>query len=116
MANTSELLIQGDELPFQLFGTQYLISKNGLAWKQLASESVLKELGPLKWNDLENMTCESLFKNVRNGNMHIRMYVVTLLIGIPIRNFDRASSYMYIPLYRFEVENLCSFTDCLAAM
>lgn len=71
MANTSELLIQGDELPFQLFGTQYLISsKNGLTWKQLAPESVLKELGPLKWDDLENMTCEKLFKNVRNRNTH----------------------------------------------
>ena len=40
--------------------------KNGLTWKQLAPENVIKELGPLKWNDLENMTCESLFKNVRN--------------------------------------------------
>ena len=83
MANTSELLIQGDELPFQLFGTQYLISsKNGLTWKQLAPECVLKELGPLKWNDLENVTIENLFKNVRNGNnlyIYVHAYVCSAL-------------------------------------
>lgn len=57
--------MQGDELPFQLFGTQYLISiKSGISWKQLGPESLLKELGPLKFAEIENLTCEALFKNV----------------------------------------------------
>ena len=65
VTNTSELVIHGDEMPFQLFGTQYLISiKNGISWKQLAPENLLKELGPLKFSEVESLTCESLFKNV----------------------------------------------------
>ena len=58
-------MIQGDEMPFQLFGTQYLISiKNGVSWKQVTPENLLKELGPLKFPEVENLTCETLFKNV----------------------------------------------------
>lgn len=54
-----------DELPSQFFGTQYLINvKNGVTWKQLPPESLLKELGPLKFPEIESLTCEALFKNV----------------------------------------------------
>ena len=63
--NASELLMQGDELPFQLFGTQYLINfKNGVSWKQLGPENLSKEIGPLKFPEIETLTCETLFKNV----------------------------------------------------
>jgi len=60
-------MLQGDELPFQMNGTQYLISTksiSGLSWKQLNPENVLKELGPLKFNEVETLTCEDLFRNV----------------------------------------------------
>ena len=64
--------MQGDELPFQLFGTQYLINiKHGASWKQLGPESLLKELGPLKFAEIEGLTCEALFKNVSHQNNSI---------------------------------------------
>lgn len=73
------MVIQGDELPFQLFGTQYLINiKNGVSWKQLAPESVLKELGPLKFAEIEGLTCEALFKNVSH------YYSNTILLAMAI--------------------------------
>lgn len=55
-------------MPFQIIGNQYLINvKSGLTWKQLAPENMLKELGPLKFGEIESLSCEDLFKKVSIG-------------------------------------------------
>ena len=82
LANTSELIIQGDELPFQIIGNQYLINvKSGLTWKQLAPENMLKELGPLKFGEIESLSCEDLFKKVSIGTCISAVVYVTINIG-----------------------------------
>lgn len=58
--------MQGDNSSFQLVGTQYLISiNNGFLWKKLRHDNALEELGPLELTEVEALSCESLFKNVR---------------------------------------------------